>query len=379
MAGKVILAVAGAGKTYKICQMIDMDKKNLILAFTHENIKNIENGLIKRFKRIPNKTFVMTFHSFVYQFLLRPYEFSFFKHFHQEFAETHGVSLSKPPEPSIRCGNSYRRNPAYVPIKEINHYLTRNGEYYCNLMSEAFMRMDKSDIKTIMSNFSLFFDCIYVDEFQDFRQYDYDLLMEICKTCPSVTMVGDFYQHSVSGVQNSGKPFQKRKRCIDYNEFIEDLAAQKIVIDNQSLQNSCRCSEEVCAFIRENIDVNIGGNKERHGKIIVIENYTNEEIKKIIYDDSIMKLVYKDASKQDFKCLNWSYSKGDTFSKTCIVLPDTMSAIVYKEKIKLTSRNRNLLYVALTRSSGDVYLLTRKRLEKILSTKQLNSYSTFTK
>ena len=65
MAGKVILAVAGAGKTYKICQMIDMDKKNLILAFTHENIKNIENGLIKRFKRIPNKTFVMTFHSFV--------------------------------------------------------------------------------------------------------------------------------------------------------------------------------------------------------------------------------------------------------------------------------------------------------------------------
>ena len=37
MAGKVILAVAGAGKTYKICQMIDMEKKNIIYELTHAN------------------------------------------------------------------------------------------------------------------------------------------------------------------------------------------------------------------------------------------------------------------------------------------------------------------------------------------------------
>ena len=37
MAKKVILAVAGAGKTYYICHKIDPAKRNLILAFTHEN------------------------------------------------------------------------------------------------------------------------------------------------------------------------------------------------------------------------------------------------------------------------------------------------------------------------------------------------------
>ena len=36
MAKKVILAVAGAGKTYYICHKIDPAKRNLILAFTHE-------------------------------------------------------------------------------------------------------------------------------------------------------------------------------------------------------------------------------------------------------------------------------------------------------------------------------------------------------
>ena len=45
MAKTVILAVAGAGKTYHICHNIDPAKRNLILAFTHENINNIQKEL----------------------------------------------------------------------------------------------------------------------------------------------------------------------------------------------------------------------------------------------------------------------------------------------------------------------------------------------
>lgn len=44
MAKRVILAVAGAGKTYHICHEIDPAKRNLILAFTHENIYNIQKN-----------------------------------------------------------------------------------------------------------------------------------------------------------------------------------------------------------------------------------------------------------------------------------------------------------------------------------------------
>ena len=52
MAKRVILAVAGAGKTYYICHEIDPTKRNLILAFTHENIYNIQKELCDKQKRI---------------------------------------------------------------------------------------------------------------------------------------------------------------------------------------------------------------------------------------------------------------------------------------------------------------------------------------
>ena len=40
---RVILAVAGSGKTYTICSEIDISKRNLIIAYTNQNIKNIYN------------------------------------------------------------------------------------------------------------------------------------------------------------------------------------------------------------------------------------------------------------------------------------------------------------------------------------------------
>lgn len=371
MAGKVILAVAGAGKTYAICQMIDKHQKNLILAFTHENIKNIENELIRRFKRIPNKTFVMTFHSFMHQFLLKPYEFSLFKCFGEDFIETRGVSFKTPPSKSCHKGNRYYKNPYYIPVNKIGHYITSGREYYCDLMSEAFMRMDDSVTSTIISNFSLFFDNIYVDEFQDFRNFDYELLMKLCKICQSVTMVGDYYQHSVSGVQNSGKPFKKGKEYVNYNEFIENMVVQEIAVDSNTLQNSYRCSEEVCTFIREKLGIDIKGNKERLGQVKIIESFADEEIQKIIFNDNIMKLVYNKSSEQCFKCLNWSYSKGDTFLNTCVILPNSMSGIIKERQVQLSDINRNLLYVALTRSTGNVFLLTRQRLKEFLNNNSL--------
>ena len=77
----VILAVAGAGKTYEISQRIDITKKNLILAFTNENIKNIKSEIIKKHGNIPPHTKIMTFDSFKYKYILCPYEPTILKHF----------------------------------------------------------------------------------------------------------------------------------------------------------------------------------------------------------------------------------------------------------------------------------------------------------
>lgn len=74
MAKQVILAVAGAGKTYTICNSVNPENKNLILAFTHENIHNINSELIKQFGKVPELTNVMTYDAFLYRYILCPFE-----------------------------------------------------------------------------------------------------------------------------------------------------------------------------------------------------------------------------------------------------------------------------------------------------------------
>lgn len=366
MAGKVILAVAGAGKTHYICnELLDGSSKNLVIAYTHENIKNLNRELTKRFGKVPNNTVIMTFHSFVYRLLVRPYIASICREYKLKPIEIRGVSLKDPPLKSIRMSDGYRSNPKYFGVKDIQHYITDQRECYCSLLSSLIIHMGKAKSRRIIQSFSKFFKHIYVDEFQDFRNDDYTLLMELCTLCPSVVMVGDYYQHSVSGMNNSGIPFKKRKEEVSYHQFIEEMEKQKIEVDTQTLCSSYRCSIDVCNFINTKLNIPISGNEKHLGKIIKLTMENPEQIKAILNDNRIIKLVYKNADKENFKCINWSYSKGDTFESACIVLTQKTADLIDGKNINLAEVTRNKLYVALTRSSGDVYLVSQQCVQAL--------------
>ena len=96
-----MLAVAGAGKTYHICHAIDPTKKILILAYTHENIHNIQKELCDANGCVPELTTVMTFHAFVYHHLILPYEPSIKEHFALPCFTSKGICMTAPPQPRI--------------------------------------------------------------------------------------------------------------------------------------------------------------------------------------------------------------------------------------------------------------------------------------
>ena len=50
---RIILAVAGAGKTYTLCNCLNSNERNMVLAFTNRNIYNIQRELIKQYGTIP--------------------------------------------------------------------------------------------------------------------------------------------------------------------------------------------------------------------------------------------------------------------------------------------------------------------------------------
>ena len=87
----------------------------------------------------------------------------------------------------------------------------------------------------------------------------------------------------------------------------------------------------------------------------------------IISNDQITKLVYSEATKYSFPALNWSYSKGDTVDCACVILTKDFEKLAEDKfsikKISISTLNK--LYVAMTRSCGDLYLIKSSTFKKL--------------
>ena len=202
-----------------------------------------------------------------------------------------------------------------------------------------------------------YFDEIFVDEFQDFRETKYKLITEMAKYLNNIMFVGDFYQHSVLGTNNSGIPFKKNKLDVEYNEFLDELKKNKFDVDDTSLSKTRRCSKNVSNFVCKKIGINFSSYDNHEGNVILLDD--NNDIKNILANDNIIKLVYANAKNMKFNAMNWSYSKGDTFEDVCVILTKSLSNFTEDifdcSKISIVTKNK--LYVALTRPKRNLYII----------------------
>lgn len=367
MAKKVILAVAGAGKTYHLCHEIDPNKRNLILAYTHENIHNIQNELCKAHGCVPELTTVSTFDSFVYHQLILPYEPSIAEHFGKPEFASKGISTITPPKNVIGKSTRtrpFRSNPLYVKKNQLEHYISKQSQYYCGTLSELVLQVksEPSLVKRGAMRMNLFYDYVLIDEFQDFREFDYDLIIKMAKLLTNAVFVGDYNQHSVSAINNSGKPFKKGTRNVDFYSFVEELKKNGFEVDLTTLDKSRRCSVNVCNYVNKKLHIEITSNGDHNGDVI----WADENPTLVLDSNQIMKLVFKEAGKYSFEAINWSYSKGDTFSSVCVVLTEVFENLdcdnFNPEGVSPSTINK--LYVAMTRSCGDLYLLKSSTFKK---------------
>lgn len=367
---KVILAVAGSGKTYHICNNINKEARNVIIAFTNQNIKNIVVELIKKFGYVPEKTLVMTFHSFIYNFMIRPFD-NFIGSFYGKNAfSSNGVSILPPPLPSIKVGdNLYKKNKDYSAVNSLEHFIDKNDRYYSDYLSKLILKVkDKNNslLKEACKNVNKFFDCILVDEMQDFREENWELLTKIIENVNNITLVGDYNQHSVSGLNNHGTPFSKNNSYEEYKSYLSSIG---LIVDETSLIKSRRCSEEVCNFIKERLAINIESTKLNDGHIIWLDNADRQKIEQVLRNDKIVKLVLEKPEIYNFNAISWSYSKGDTYEETCVILTDKYSKLNENDfSLPSSVISVNKLYVALTRSKGNVYIIKKDTFNSIYKT-----------
>ena len=363
---KIILAVAGAGKTYTLCKNVDENKRNIILAFTNQNIKNIIKELDKNYHKTLENTYVYTFDSFKYNFFIRPYEPIIARHFGIKTFASKGVSLKTPPPKLI---NGYP-NPNYKNNKLFEHYVI-GDKYYCDNLSELILQVKQAKEYNLfdiaMKSINNFFDYIYIDEFQDFRQHDYELMEKIIKKSNNIVLVGDYFQHSVNARNNTGKPFKvgntkETKRIITYEEYIELLKKLKLDVDTKTLQRTRRCPESICEFIRKKFNIEIYADNDNKGNIIFLDSI--DEIKEVIENDNIIKLVESESKNYKFNCINWGYSKGDTYNDICVILTEKLENLKERDTIEYTPAI-NKVYVAMTRTKGDLYIIEKTKFDVI--------------
>lgn len=358
----IILAKAGSGKTYHICNVIDPQKRNIILAFTNQNISNILKELEKIHGEIPEHTVVMTFHSFLYHTFIRPFELLISEYFKCKTIHSDGVSVETPEQPY----QDGKPNWKYVKKDRVGHYYTSTQkQIYVSRMSEIVLQINSKECSLLrcgISYLNVFFDAILVDEVQDFRGFDWKFLEGLIKGFDNITLVGDFYQHSVSGDNNSGVPFDK---CSTYELYKSYLNGLNVVVDELTLSATRRCPQSICEFVTRKTGISIESHRENGhmGQVRVVSS--DDEAQRILSDISIKKLLWNKSEKSKYNTINWGYSKGDTYSSVCVVLTEKLSDLLDVNFSLPDGSTKNKLYVALTRTQGDLYIMTRDVYERI--------------
>lgn len=361
---KVVLAVAGAGKTFSICNNIDVSKRNLILSYTNENIFNIKMELQKRFNAIPNNTIVQTFDSFILDYFIWPYyEKIQLELFGKKYKPGKCLSFSKvntfnPDKLWMNKSTNFLKY--FIKGTEDNYILINESIPTLILTEELKFNDGMSLFEKGLNRIKKFYDCLYIDEFQDYRRDKYHLMIKIMKNVSYGIMYGDYFQHSVVGQNNYGVPFTKKST---YEGFVKELIKYGFEVDNKSLMHTRRCSENVCEFIREKLNITIYSdvNMNRQGEISYV--FTKEELDNVFSSGGVRILSLTNEKK--WNSISFGLSKGNTYLNTLVVIPDKYLKNKVEGILPIEEGvTKNKIYVALTRATGNTYLTSRKTIKE---------------
>ena len=325
---KVIFAVAGSGKTTYIINSLKKDERVLIVTYTLGNYNNLLNKIANMFNgELPANIKVMTYFTFLYRFCYKP--------FLSDKIKAKGIT--------------YERNTQYYLSKERYIY-----SYRLSLLIEK-----HGCIPEIKQRLEKYFDRFIIDEVQDIAGRDFNFLEELMTANISMLFVGDFYQHTY----NTSTDGNTNKNLFDdKSKYIKRFTDKGFICDTTTLIKSWRCSEGICKFITEKLEIPISSNLPSDSKsdgfdIIYITDQVT--INSILNDERIIKLHFRESDKYGTGHKNWGDTKGeDHYNDVCVLLNKTTAKLYLSEKLcNLKTNTRNKLYVALTRAHGKVYLV----------------------
>jgi hypothetical protein len=339
---KIILAVAGSGKTTYLVKRIPKDGRSLIITYTNSNILNLHGNIINTFGEFPDNIRLSTYYSFLYSFCIQPF-----------LMQEYGLK-----------GLTYKSNaPMYEKTYNNTRYLTKNNRLYHNRAAK-FIEI-KGLHENIRKRLEKYYQYFYIDEIQDFAGHDFELLEKISESNINILCVGDFYQHTFDTSRDGNV---KQSLHSDYKKYKEKFRNMGFDVDEKTLIKSYRCTPQICDFIRNNLKINIESHKTNKSEIKYIDDKTR--VKKIMEDDNIIKLFRQKHYSYRCKSRNWGDCKGENqYNDICVVLnPKTLEYYTGNKLDKLENGTLNKLYVAISRAHGNVYFISEEEIQNYKKT-----------
>lgn len=333
---RVILAVAGAGKTTLIIESLCLERRALIVTYTDNNHKHLKQAVIKKFGVIPDNITVLTYFTFLYSFCYKP--------FLHDRVRARGINWDNPPSHTLTLKRSKQ-----------SFYIDSTRRLYYNRIAKLIKQ--QKIIDKVTSRLSKYFDQFFVDEVQDFGGHDFNLLLDLCSSDIEVNLVGDFYQHtfdtSRDGNLNSGL-------YKDYETYKDKFRTAGIIPDEKTLSNSYRCSPQICDFITKRLGINISSHKKEDS---IVKPLDKTELLERYDCNETVKLFFEEQGKYDCFSENWGKSKGqDHYNDVCVMLYKKAALAFNNEQLceKLPASSLNKLYVACTRANNNLYFAEEK-------------------
>ena len=330
---RVILAVAGSGKTTHIVEALDPSTRPLLITYTDNNLSNLRTKILQRFGYFPDNVSLITYFTFLYTFCFKPFLW--------QDTRAKGINWKIPPPWTLRLKRNRRE-----------YYFDGYNRLYHNRIAKYLDFADVSD--SVIQRIEKYYDCLFVDEVQDFAGHDYNFLGSISQSKVDLLFVGDFYQHTFDTSRDGAV---NRNLHSDFGAYTGRFQAMGLTVDCDTLGKSHRCSPTVCTFISEKLGIEMASHRNDHTAIHLVE--TEADADRLLRCSATIKLFYQQHHKYNCYSKNWGDSKGeDHYVDVCVVLNKTTLQKFREDKlIELSPQTRNKFYVACSRTRNDMYLV----------------------
>lgn len=350
----VVLACAGSGKTWGICNDSiccgNVSKKALMISYTHKGVYSIKKEYTKQNLGVLNKNVkVCTWFQFILRELIKPYQKSFLN----EISQIRSCDFSR----------MYEIDYSHKNSKE--YFLNRHNDVKANHASEFAILLNELSDGAVLRRLGETYFCIYIDELQDLVGKDIELLELLFLSSVKVYCVGDYKQATLKTHNPKSNKTKGGMHVFSYLETIKESHRIEIIKNNCSRRFIADIAKFANLFYSEDpVTSVVEANKSAMGVFQILEEDVHEYIR--FFKPNILKYD-KNTLTLDYPSLNFGVSKGMTIERVLIFPNGPLRKFLLNPSNQLTAPEK--YYVGVTRAKYSLAFVVKKLRSNIYFTK----------